>query len=314
MADYNILKAVEYSKTSAAWRKTHAFDELLTLGWWLQPKYDGCFGMAVIKPDHTESRMLSRTGEDYTKSCQHILDEIRQCCEETGTWPMDDGFVVLGEVWHPTDKFPKISGDFRRQRPSPHLCFVANDLLPLKLVTPIVYFQRWDDLFELVGARVDQLDEVTKVCVVDVTRFNESPTGYAQWLKEQGGYDGAILRDPGASYTIGDAKLGQIIKVKPVLSLDLRCNGVIAGEGKHEGRLGAITVSYNGVASAVGTGFTDEDRNFMWQGATRSSTGLFAPHNPIGKIVEIECMGLTEDGKLREPRFKGIRHDKLKAD
>lgn len=295
MADYNILKAVEYGKTSAAWRKTHAFEELLDLGWWLQPKYDGCFGMAVIKPDPADSRMLSRTGEDYTASCRHLLDEIHQCCEETGTFPMDEGFVVLGEVWHPTDKFPKISGDFRRQRPSPELCFVANDLLPLKLVTPLVYSNRYDELQTMLGHA--PLDEVTKVTVVVNSAF-VNPAKYAQALKESGGYDGAILRDPTASYTIGDAKLGQIIKVKPVMSLDLEVVKVLTVVGAKTGRdVHTLVVSYNGVESTVGSGVPH-----------------IANENWFLYPVEIECMGLTEDGKLREPRFKGIRYDKVKAD
>lgn len=34
----------------------------------------------------------------------------------------------------------------------------------------------------------------------------------------------------------------------------------------------------------------------------------------IGLIVEIEGMGFTADGLIREPRFNGVRHDKLEAD
>jgi ATP-dependent DNA ligase len=52
----------------------------------------------------------------------------------------------------------------------------------------------------------------------------------------------------------------------------------------------------------------------------RSWVGSGVPHNidvselAPGAIVEVEAMGLTPDGKLREPRFKGIRYDKAGAD
>lgn len=104
MPKYNILKAVEHSKTSAALRKKYpTLADLENAGWWLQRKYDGCFGMAVMRFDGG-SQMLSRTGEDYTKSCVYILDELREAADDTaGSW---GDFVVLGEVWHPTWGFP----------------------------------------------------------------------------------------------------------------------------------------------------------------------------------------------------------------
>lgn len=300
MPEYQILKAVEYNKTSAAWRKTHAFEELKDLGWWLQPKYDGCFGMALMRPNHSESRMFSRTGEDYTVSCQHILDEIAECAENTGTVAMDEGYVVLGEVWHPEWAFPKISGSMRRRAPCPELCFVTNDLLPADLTTALVYRNRFEDLKALIGEMLC-LDECTRVTVTDNLNAGQwtDAAGYAVILKNDGGFDGAILRDPNASYTIGEAKHGQIIKVKPVLSLDLECCRVITVKGDKTGRdVFKLEVVYRGVKTLVGSGVPHTDNISEW----------------LAYPVEIECMGVTEDGALREPRFKGVRYDKLKVD
>jgi DNA ligase-1 len=47
----------------------------------------------------------------------------------------------------------------------------------------------------------------------------------------------------------------------------------------------------------------------MWVGAVHGTDA-----SPCGKIVEVECMGITPDGRLREPRFKGIRYDKAGTD
>ncbi len=314
MSEYLCMKAVEYDKLPVKFKKANPFDGLLDQGYWLQKKYDGCMGIATIQANRSICGMLSRTGEDYSASTQHLLDELHEAATEL--YGQDfAAFVAIGEVWQPIEeaKFPAISGSFRRQKPSPQLRFVVNDLLPGGLNTQVAYCDRFSQIEELLPVLPGTMVTVAETWRTHAEGDMTAKESAMHW-QSAGGFDGAVLRNPNAGYTVGTVKNGEIIKVKPVMSLDLHCNGVLQGEGKHEGKLGAISVNYNGVVSCVGTGFSDEDREFMWQGATRSSVGLFAPHNPIGKIVEIECLGITEDGKLREPRFKGIRHDKLKAD
>ena len=52
----------------------------------------------------------------------------------------------------------------------------------------------------------------------------------------------------------------------------------------------------------VGTGFTDINREW-WADPCRDL--------PVPYIIEVECMGLTKNGKFRHPRFKRIRWDKM---
>lgn len=293
MAKYGILKAVEHSKTSAKFRKQYpTLGALEVAGWWLQRKYDGCFGMAVIRAAGG-SQMLSRTFEDYTASCGHILDELREAADnQSGGW---DDFVVLGEVWHPDLSFPTISGKFRKRATS-ELGFMANDLLPPELVTTAPYAERFENLQALlpymVGASTGVVETFGSYGWADAEHMART------WVAE-GGYDGAILRDPNAPYTIEEAKAGQIVKVKPTLSLDLRVTGHSVEPGAKTGRaVVTLEVDYRGVKSWVGSGVPHDLR-------------ITEVH---GRIVEVECLGLTEDGKLREPRFKGVRHDKLEPD
>lgn len=295
MAEVRILKAVEFDKLSSATKKRYSSVQgLRDAGWWLQRKYDGCFGMAVVSATG-KHRMLSRTGEDYTVSCQHILDQLAETASnQMGGW---DDFVVLGEVWKAGMAFPDISGRFRQQREvAAELQFACNDLLPPELTSDHPYEMRFDDLEHLLSFRpvpgaLFPVDTDRRAC--------GNPVEVARNLVAQGGYDGAILRDPAAPYTIGLARLGQIVKVKPNISLDLRCIELTETVGERTGRaVYTIAVEYRGVRTEVGSGMPHK----------------FEQLPKLGQIVEIEAMGLTADGKLREPRFKGIRFDKEEPD
>jgi DNA ligase-1 len=312
MAEYLIMKAVEFDKLPAKFKKAHPFEELLNEGYWLQKKYDGCMGIATIRPEFELCTMQSRTGEDYTASTGHLLRELfdtMQAHEGEGFMPV----IFIGEVWQPIGeaRFPAISGKFRRQYPSPELRFVVNDMLPLGFNTDLPYKARYMNLVEYLGQ-----EAAATVWKVEVAKtypsWLGSPVRAALTWQREGGFDGGILRNPEAGYTVGTVKQGEIIKLKPVDSLDLKVVRVEAGEGKHAGRAGALVVEYNGVETGVGTGLSDDERVDWW--AAWLSTGWQRTTPGAGTIVEVEFLGFTEDGKLREPRFKGIRHDKLGTD
>jgi DNA ligase-1 len=294
VADPLILKAVEFGKLSSKFRKKWADEQALwEAGWLAQRKYDGCFGMAVIT-DY-EAQMLSRTGEDYTTSCAHILAELQ---EAAACWVNFGPFIVLGEVWHPDLSFPTISGQFRKRAPS-KLWFMANDILPIRLESNLPYAQRLSNLQSLLP-EVGSTDNCY-VRTVQPIPFTTDRTIMQEALALQGlgGYDGAILRDCGAGYSPVLVKNGEIVKVKPTLSLDLLCVELKEAVGEKTGRpVYTVGVRYKGLTTWVGSGVPHE-----WAAAPS-----------LGQIVEIECLGITEDGKLREPRFKGIRFDKKEPD
>src|SRR5690606_17449379 len=105
--------------------------------------------------------------------------------------------------------------------------------------------------------------------------------------------------DPNAVWFRGDSKVGELIKVKPTLALDLRCVNYGIETGEKTGRkVVTLVVHYRGVETTVGSGVPHD----------------LDPYTVAGKIIEVECLGVTEDGKLREPRFKGVRFDKLEPD
>jgi len=94
-------------------------------------------------------------------------------------------------------------------------------------------------------------------------------------------------------------------KLKPIRTVDCVVTGVLPGEGRHAGRMGAIEVSLkDGDTLApickVGAGFTDADRDLIWANAGKY----------MGMVVEVIYSGLAANGALKFPRFKRFRTDK----
>lgn len=292
MADVRILKAVEFSKLSAKFKKQYK-DEmaLYQAGWWLQAKYDGCYAEFHVdaRPATPVCTANTRTAEPIL-SCQHIMDDL------IARTPKGTACVYVGELWCHKDsvRFPEISGWVRRHYAAPDLTFVCFDLLPPGLETAELYkfrFTRLQERIEMPSVAVSYADVISRN-VLD-------PNVAAAKLKATGKYDGAILRDPNAGYKIGLVKNGEIVKVKPIISLDLLVTDVFTELGEKTGRnVYSIEVVYRGVRSKVGSGVPHKREDVP----------------EIGQIAEVECMDITADGKLREPRFKGIRFDKDKPD
>lgn len=110
-------------------------------------------------------------------------------------------------------------------------------------------------------------------------------------------------------------------KLKPVKTVDCIVEMVERGEGKHKHRMGAIGVCFYepskgriGISKIlgkptgewscrVGTGFTDAERDHIWQD----------PDRVLGKVVEIAYDSLAANGALKFPRFVRFRDDKEPA-
>ena len=283
--EYNLApKAL--AEQCAAFKRAHpTLDDLPFDDYVMMPKYDGC--LAIITPDG----VITRTGEP--------ISSIPQCSQAVAE--VLPGHAVFGEVYKFDTPFKDISGSFRRHKPQPDLLGAVFDAVPFKdwltAKCDKPYIERYAALREAV------LHTPTPSLIVAPALDLEAPQGFANALVgNMAGYDGAIIRRKSAGWATGASKNGEAIKVKPVQSLDLRAWAVFPGKGKHAGRAGGITVAYRGVETNVGTGFSDAERERL------------TTHGCKGQIAEIEFMELTADGKLREPRFKGWRHDKDKAD
>jgi DNA ligase-1 len=93
--------------------------------------------------------------------------------------------------------------------------------------------------------------------------------------------------------------------VKRFYTMDLPILRVEEGSGKYAGTMGNLVVDYKGNEVGVGTGFTDEHRDWFWQQRE------VVP----GTLVEVKYKEISKNKQtgaesLQFPVFVGLRTDK----
>lgn len=112
------------------------------------------------------------------------------------------------------------------------------------------------------------------------------------------GFEGAMVKDLDAPYKFGRGP--EVMKLKAFHDVDLKIEKLIEGTGRHSGKLGSVSVVYNGVDVQVGSGFSDELRGSIWDN----------PSDFIGRMIEVRYQEETPDGSLRFPTFVCFRNDR----
>ena len=299
MAKYLNLKPVEFSALSAKRQAAVQWKGRLML-----PKYDGCFCMVGFF-DGKPNFILSRDGVP-SLSMLHIYDDLLlrypRIADTKG------GYCFLGEAWSPGREFKDISGSFRRHSPQADLGYAVFDLVQYdnKEGKPMLYSNKpYSKRLELLSIRGEAYCHAYPPLPVEC-EDEAHAWRYANYLKKLGGYDGAVVSDPDATYVVSDGH-GEFLKVKPLQSFSLEVVGIEPGVGKKTGRATAtLVVCFKDGACGVGTGFSHE----------QAASWLATPALVVGHIIEVACMGVYDGpaGMMREPRFVGFRDDVINPD
>lgn len=108
--------------------------------------------------------------------------------------------------------------------------------------------------------------------------------------------EGIMLNSVNGRYEI--KRSTQLMKLKFSTEVTLPVIGFKEGKDKYAGSLGALLVDYKGSIVGVGSGFTDEERQVIWDNQTEF----------LGKRVEIETFGESKNAtggiSLNVPIFK----------
>ena len=118
----------------------------------------------------------------------------------------------------------------------------------------------------------------------------------------ENGQEGIMINTASGKYECKRSK--NVLKVKVMHTFDLRVIGFEEGTGKYEKKLGRINVEYNGYSVGVGSGFSDSQREDIWDNQDKY----------MNTIAEIQYFEESQNDKgeisLRFPIFKRWRPDK----
>ena len=268
-----------YDKMSAKWRKD-VTEDYVAQCYIIQPKYDGVW--VAILPD---GRVISRVGKPITSLPPALVERLR-----------NKHLVVIGEALVLDKPFAYSSGQVRRKTTSPDLTVVVHDC---------VCQERWfagEDDETPYSLRISEARTLwPDLCSGTLPNVKDGAAlvSLGQSWAINDGYDGVIAKDPSAYYHRKRSTFGEAIKYKGIQSETFRVVGSTVTQ--QPTKLGGyITVDVgDGKTTDVGSGLTQA----MLEALQRN------PGSWNGNLAEVEFMERTEDGKLREPRFLGLRAD-----
>lgn len=269
------------------------FDEKRIKDWKsvsVEPKLDGIRCFAVVSDKKVQ--MFARSGKlitNFDKSLGKILVKLGNGCYDGEL--MGEDFTAL------------MRQAYRKESVDTTDTYLALfDFLPLSEWNARTGKMKSSDRYEELLDRLETLSTTELNAIIPVERyeidlnFKEIKLLHDDFVAE--GYEGAMIKNPSAPYQFG--RSFDVMKFKSFHDVDLPIRGFVEGTGKHSGKLGSIRVVFNGVEVQVGSGFSDELREAIWD-----DQDAF-----IDRIVEIRYQEITPDGSLRFPTFVCFRNDR----
>ncbi len=247
--------------------------------WWASPKYDGVRGIFDI----ANNGLFTRQGKRIW-GCKTIEESCRVYAESF----KDSGInieTIEGELWIADADFPTISGMVR--------LFQCDDKEGLILrVFAVKSTMTTDQMIANLPAK----DEYPLLASVEYQSIPNTPASILEFATHNTySEEGIVLRHETISYT--DGRSHNLLKVKKIYTSEFTITSINKGTGQYANSLGSINISnmIDGVTvtSKVGTGFTEDERNTIWNNQSEY----------LGRSVEILYMGVTSGGSLRQPVF-----------
>lgn len=254
-------------------------------------------------------KMMSRQGKEFT-GLDHILSDIQKI--------VADNIVLDGELVGKNEEGLSDSANFQKStgianskdRDKSFLKYVIFDILPLdefqKGKSTSTYKTRKKYLLAL-KEKIAEM-ELDNIDVVQMFYEGTDQTEIGKWLNycEDHDYEGCMV-NLDSPYECKRVKTLQ--KVKAFKDIDLRCTAInVASTGKYKGTLGSITCKYKNGTVDVGSGFSDEQRDYYFNN----------PNEIVGKIVTVKYKEATTNKNggesLQFPVYVTTRFDKDTAD
>jgi len=255
---------------------------------YVEPKLDGIRCFAIV--ENGEAKLYARSGKlisNFDNTIGSALVALGDGCYDGEL--MGEDFIAL------------MRQAYRKENVDQEGTYVALfDFLPLEEWRTNETIMTSRDRYHELASRIFSCDKSKYVKPVERylvdANYDEIMKLHNAFVKD--GYEGAMVKTIDSPYRFGRSY--DIMKVKEFHDVDLIIEGLDEGTGRHKGRLGAVVVDYEGTEVKVGSGFSDELRQTVWD----DPTGF------IGRMVEVRYQEVTPDGSLRFPTFVCFRNDR----
>lgn len=263
-------------------------------------KLDG--NRLVIIKENNEIKFYTRQGKEMTG-----LPEIEKDMKE-----LPNGFVYDGELIAenpnnlPSDELFTITmKEARKKGIKKGLVFNCFDIIPLEDFNKgICKTPCSDRKLNLSNILKDKnLNYIIEVPILYKGSDEEEIIKWIKWAKENN-MEGIMINLSESPYECKRSKY--ILKGKVFQDVDLKVVDYQEGKGNLKNTLGALIVEYKNNKVSVGSGYTLEERNNIWN----------TKNDIINRIITVQYFEEIKDKKtglysLRFPVFKQIRNDKL---
>jgi len=252
----------------------------------VEPKLDGIRCFAIVK--NGEARLFARSGKlipNFDNTIGTALAQLGDGCYD-GELMGEDFVSLMRQAYRKEDV--DVSNTY----------LALFDYLPLEEWENNETVMTCEDRYCLLCDRLARLRS-DYIQVVERHQAEEYP--HIKQLHDRFvglGFEGAMIKDPYAPYKFGRGY--EVMKFKEFHDVDLIIEGLDEGTGRHKGRLGAVVVDYKGTEVKVGSGFSDELRQAVWDD----------PNGFICRMIEVRYQEVTPDGSLRFPTFVCFRNDR----
>jgi len=264
-------------------------------------KLDGIRCLAICKKDNIE--LYTRQGK-LIQGCVEIEKDLKELVRECGEEFVLDGELLADDcsyedVYKETTKRVKNKNEIKTG-----IHFTVFDVLEIEEFENLdCKTKYYDRLMKLLTIQTQTEVDSKITFIKPLYRGSNIDTllSLLETYKEKGA-EGLMVNLMDSNYEFKRSKT--LLKVKVMQTADLRIVGFEEGQGKHSGKLGAVLVEYKNNIVKVGSGFSDAEREYIWDNK----------QDYIEKIAEVQYFEETKNKEgglsLRFPVWKHLRADK----
>lgn len=262
--------------------------EIISKGVYLSPKFDGYRCLAII--DNGEVMLYSRNGTVFTNFPSIEESLLRSFPNEQ--------LILDGEIM--SDDFQSMQKSaFASKRGTTvgDVKFHVFDYIDFNEWTTEQFVQKKSERYCKLLLTASKFEPNIQIVLQDVVKTIKDVLA-AETLYLSQGFEGAMTC-PDIPYYKGK-KSNRLLKWKTFQSEDCEIIGFYEGkeDTKHAGRLGGFILRQeDGQECECGSGFSDEDRDYIWNNRSEF----------LGRTVEVKYQEKTNHGIMRFPVFVRYR-------